>query len=90
MLVKLTDHKGKPRWINPLYVKMLVGKGDETEIELSGIGVKLRVRGAPEEVALAIDAATPDLATAVVSSEEANIVSQASSGEGGAAAVMLG
>lgn len=70
MLVKLTDHKGKERWLNPIYVKSLLAKGPgETEVEVSGWSSKMRIRQNAEDVALAINAAMPDAADYIAAGE---------------------
>lgn len=70
MLVKLTDHKGKDRYINPLYVKSMAPKGDkETEIEISGWSFKLRIAAPMDEVAAYVSAAMPDAAAALAAIE---------------------
>ncbi|MEL6740069.1 MAG: hypothetical protein AAFP26_05380 [Planctomycetota bacterium] len=70
MLVRFTDHKGKDRYINPIYVKSLGVKNDtETEIEISGWSLKLRVKRPMDEVATMISAAMPDAAAAIAAME---------------------
>ncbi len=70
MLLKLTDHKGKERWLNPIYVKSLRARGpSDTEVEISGWTVKLRVRQPADELALAINAAMPDAADFIAAHE---------------------
>lgn len=70
MLVRLTDHKGKERWVNPIYVKSLLAKGPgETEVEVSGWTSKMRVRLSADEVALMINAAMPDAADYIAAGE---------------------
>ena len=59
MLVKITDHKGKPRYLNPAYVKSLNPKGDDTEVEVSGWAMKMRVALPIDEVAAILNAAMP-------------------------------
>lgn len=71
MLVKLTDHKGKDVWINPLYVKSLsIKKPGETQVEVSGWSLKMRVRQDIEELALTINAAMPESVSAFVAAED--------------------
>lgn len=78
MLVKIVDHKGKPRWINPIYIKSLIPKGDDaTDIEVSGWATKVRVRQHADEVALAINAAMPDAAAYIAAQEDERARQQA-------------
>jgi hypothetical protein len=88
MLVKLTDHRGKERWINPLYVKMIQPKGsDQTEIDMAGIATKIRVKGTPDEIATMIDAATPDLSIPIIAADEAALHSAAAANAGNSGAM---
>lgn len=60
MLVKIIDHKGKERYINAAFIKSIAAKGDEqTDIEVSGWAVKIRVNQLPDQVAAVINAALP-------------------------------
>ena len=71
MLVKVIDHKGKERWINPIYVKSMQAKGaDTTEIEMSGWATKLRVKQPADEIAVSINAAMPDAAAYIAAAAE--------------------
>lgn len=85
MLVKLTDHKGKERYINPLYVKSMAPKGDdETEIEISGWSLKLWVKRPMDEVATMISAAMPDAAAALAALESEQLDAQTKAATTGA------
>lgn len=90
MLIKLTDRRGKVRWLNPIYVKSLLRKGDnDTEIDVSGIASNIRVPIAAEEVAAMIDAAMPDgamMAAVAASEAEANEQQSTSNAAAGGAA----
>jgi len=78
MLVKILDHKGKERWLNPIYVKSLLPKGDDaTDIEVSGWATKVRVKQSADEVALAINAAMPDAAAYIAIQEDERTTQQA-------------
>lgn len=77
MLVRIMDAKGKERWLNPIYVKSLIPKGDSTDIEISGWSTKLRVKQAADEVALAINAAMPDAAAYIAAQEDERAAQQA-------------
>lgn len=60
MLVKIIDHKGKERYINAAFIKSIAAKGDgQTDIEVSGWAVKIRVNQLPDQVAAVINAALP-------------------------------
>lgn len=88
MLVKLEDHKGKVRYINPIFVKTMLAKGEaDTEIEISGWSTKLRVKQAMDDVALIINAAMPD-AAAYLAAEESE--RQAKEAAQAAAASVIG
>jgi len=72
MLVKIIDHKGKQRYINAAFVKSLTAKGDaQTDIEVSGWAVKVRVDMTPDAVAEILNAAMPlSLDTVLAESEQ--------------------
>ncbi|MEM0983417.1 MAG: hypothetical protein AAGI17_05665 [Planctomycetota bacterium] len=64
MLVKVTDYKGKERYINAAFVKAVHAKSDdECEIEVSGWAYKVKVKAAPAEVAQVLNHAMPDLSS---------------------------
>ncbi len=87
MLVKLVDHKGKERYINPIYVKALTAKSDtETEIEISGWSSKVRVKQPVDDVALAVNAAMPDAAAYIAAQEDEKAAQDAAA----AATVVIG
>ena len=72
MLVKLVDHKGKPRYINPMYVKSLEPKGDaQTAVEVSGWAMKLKVDMTPDSVADLLNAGMPFGMEAVIADLQA-------------------
>lgn len=80
MLVKLVDYKGKARWVNPLYVKALTPKGEaDTEVEVSGWPIKLRIAVPPDELALTINAAMPDAAAFIAAQESEHHAAQRNS-----------
>lgn len=61
MLIKLTDHRGKDRYLNPMYVKGLLSKGSNTtEVEVSGWNSKLKVKMPIDDVAAMLNAGMPD------------------------------
>ncbi|MEQ8769972.1 MAG: hypothetical protein RIB60_05630 [Phycisphaerales bacterium] len=87
MLVKLIDHKGKERYINPIYIKSMTAKGQlETEIEISGWSSKVRVKQPVDEVALAVNAAMPDAAAYIAAQEDEKAAQDAAT----AATVVIG
>lgn len=60
MLVKLIDHKGKARFINPMYVKSLEPKGEtQTAVEVSGWSMKMKVDMTPDTVAELLNLGMP-------------------------------
>lgn len=66
MLVKLTDHKGKDFWVNPMYVKAVAAaKGGGAEVYIT-FGTTwsqtqvIKTEAGPEEVAGWISAAMPE------------------------------
>lgn len=69
MLVKVIDHKGKERYINAAFVKSVAPKGEQTEIEVSGWAVKIKVDRPAEEVATIINAALPSNIDALLATE---------------------
>lgn len=69
MLVKVIDHKGKERYINAAFVKSIAPKGEQTEIEVSGWAVKIKVDRPADEVALVINAALPSNIDALLATE---------------------
>jgi hypothetical protein len=94
MLIKVVDVKGKERWINAVYVKSLMPRGDgQTEIEVSGWAAKVRVAQALDEVARVINQAMP---SAMMASAEALLASiegearQAEAHQAAAATVVIG
>lgn len=78
MLVKVVDHKGRERYINPAFIKSLSSKGDdECEIEVSGWMQALRVRQPMDDVAAVLNSV--DFGSLhLPSSEEADQASAAS------------
>ncbi|MAY73542.1 MAG: hypothetical protein CMJ31_02250 [Phycisphaerae bacterium] len=68
MFIKITDKRGRERWVNPLYVKSLTPKagGSETDIEVSNWGMKFRVGQPPEEIAMELNAALLNIQSAAV------------------------
>ena len=68
MFIKLIDRRGKERWVNPLYVKSLTPKtnGEETDVEVSNWGMKIRVPRRPDEVAMELNAALLNMQSAAV------------------------
>lgn len=88
MLVKLEDHKGKVRYINPIFVKSMLAKSEtDTEIEISGWATKLRVKQPMDEVALIINAAMPDAAAFIAAEESEREAKEAAAA---AASAMIG
>jgi|TARA_R110000782_G_scaffold20398_6_gene55152 hypothetical protein len=70
MLVKVIDHKGKERFINAAFIKSIAAKGeDQTEIEVSGWAVKVRVNQLPDHVAAIVNAALPGNLDALLATE---------------------
>jgi len=60
MLVKLIDHKGKARYINPMYVKSLEPKGEtQTAVEVSGWSMKMKIDMTPDTVAELLNLGMP-------------------------------
>ncbi len=87
MLVKLIDHKGKTRYVNPIYIKSVDAKGDgETEISVSGWSSKVRIKKPVDEVALAVNAAMPDAAAYIAAQEDQKAAEEAAA----AATVVIG
>lgn len=70
MLVKVIDHKGKERYINAAFVKSIAPKGEQTEIEISGWAVKIKVDRPAEEVATIINAAMPGNLDALLAADD--------------------
>lgn len=71
MLVKVIDHKGKERFINAAFIKSVAAKGDEqTDIEVSGWAVKIRVNQPPDQVAAIVNAALPGNLDALLATED--------------------
>lgn len=80
MLVRLVDWKGRVRWVNPLYIKALTPKGEsDTEVDVSGWPVKLRIPIAPDDLALTINAAMPDAGAFIAAAESERQAAQQSS-----------
>jgi hypothetical protein len=69
MLVKVIDHKGKERYINAAFVKSIAPRGEQTEIEVSGWAVKIKVDRPADEVATVINAALPSNIDALLATE---------------------
>ncbi|MFG0305042.1 MAG: hypothetical protein ACF8Q5_02370 [Phycisphaerales bacterium JB040] len=81
MLVKLVDHKGKPRYVNPMYVKSLEPKGEaQTAVEISGWAMKLRVNMSPDSVAELLNAGMPFGMEAIIADLQAQHDAASSAG----------
>jgi hypothetical protein len=71
MLVKVIDHKGKPRYVNAAFIKTITPKTDtQTEIEISGWAVKIKVDQPAEAVALIVNAALPGNLDSLLAAED--------------------
>lgn len=71
MLVELTDTKGKPQYINAVYVKAVLPKGpNDCLVEVSGRSTKLRVRMPARGVVDLVNAAMPNSLEAILAAED--------------------
>lgn len=62
MLIRLTDHKGRDRYVNAGFVKSVHPKSENScDVEVSGWHVKIRVPRPASEVALEVNAAMPGI-----------------------------
>lgn len=60
MLVKLTDTKGRDYWVNPIFVRMIIPKGDQCEVRLSfnvGMSTSVRINQPAEQFADTVSSA---------------------------------
>ncbi|MFK7884691.1 MAG: hypothetical protein AB8F26_10975 [Phycisphaerales bacterium] len=70
MLIKVVDHKGKERFINAAFIKSVTPKNEtQTEIEISGWAMKLKVDQPAETVAQIVNASLPGNFDALLAAE---------------------
>lgn len=90
MLVRLTDTKDQPVWVNPIHVKAVRPKSKYTEVFVplnSSFGtVSIKVKGTPEEIVDALNAGMPDLLPPLPPEDDAS--GGGFAGGAGAAALM--
>lgn len=88
MLVKLTDVKGRPVWINPIHVKGVRQRSKATEIYVAfnaSFGqISVKVKEPAEDVVELLNMAMPDLLPLPPMEDERR------KGGGAAAAAMMG
>lgn len=85
MLVTLTDTKGKPAYINAVYVKSVQPKGETCLVELSGRSTKLKVKMPAEQVVELLNAAMPTSIDAMLAVEDQIQADQAAAAAAAAA-----
>ena len=91
MLVRLTDIKGKPVWINPIYVKAVYAKPKYTVVDITlntSLRSVLKVSGSVEGVVEAINLAMPEILPPLPPDDESG--PDAASGGVAGAAVLMG
>lgn len=90
MLVRLTETKGQPVWVNPIHVKAVRPKSKYTEVFVplnSAFGtVSIKVKETADEVVDALNAGMPDILPPLPPEDDAG--GDGFSGGAGAAALM--
>ena len=77
MLVRFDDTKGKPQFINAVYVKAILPKGPtQCLLEISGRSTKLKVNMTAETAAELVNAAMPNSLDAILAAEDQNHTDQ--------------
>ncbi len=77
MLVRFDDNKGKPQYINAVYVKAVIPKGPtQCLLEISGRTTKLKVSMPAETAAELVNAAMPNSLEAILAAEDQNHTDQ--------------
>jgi hypothetical protein len=70
MLLKIIDHKGKERYINAAFIKSVAPKSEtQTEIEVSGWAMKIKVDQPADAVAQIVNASLPGNFDALLAAE---------------------
>jgi len=71
MFVKVIDSKGKERFINAVYVRSILPKGnDKAELEFGSASTKIRVNQSAESIAEVLNMAMPNSIDAILAAEE--------------------
>ncbi len=71
MFVKVIDAKGKERFINAVYVRSILPKGDDkADLELGSMSTKIRVNQSAESIAEVLNAAMPNSIDAFLATED--------------------
>ncbi len=77
MLVRFDDTKGRPQFINAVYVKAIHPKGPtQCMIEISGRSTKLKVNMTAENAADLLNSAMPNSLEAILAAEDQNTTDQ--------------
>ena len=78
MFVKVIDAKGKERFINAVYVRSILPKGDDAaDLEFGSMSTKIRVNQSAEEIAVVLNAAMPNSIDAILAAEDNTQTAQA-------------
>lgn len=84
MLVRFDDPKGRPQFINAVYVKAVIPKGPaQCQLEISGRSTKLKINLPAETAAEIINAAMPNALEAILAAEDQNHTDQAAAAAAG-------